>query len=185
MQVICGQRQYLHDGWTFGQARSLNRYPAKVPGVVHTDLLANNLIEDPYYRLNERSVQWVDKEDWIYENQFEVSDSLIDKDNLTLHFNGLDTYADVYLNDEQILQTDNMFRRWNVDVKPYIKPGTNRLKIYLHSPLKIDIKKWEELPYQYPAPNDQSENGGLFDRKLSVFARKAGYHYGWDWGPGL
>ena len=41
----------------------------------------------------------------------------------------------------------------------------------------------EASPYTYPAVNDQSENGGIGDKKVSVFTRKAGYHYGWDWGP--
>ena len=59
-------RQYLHEGWNFRQARGTNWYAATVPGTVHTDLMDNKLIDDPFYRLNERGVQWVDKEDWIY-----------------------------------------------------------------------------------------------------------------------
>lgn len=38
----------------------------KNSGVVHTDLLRQGLIDDPYIGLNERKVQWVDKEDWVY-----------------------------------------------------------------------------------------------------------------------
>ena len=30
---------------------------ATVPGTVHTDLMDNKLIDDPFYRLNERGVQ--------------------------------------------------------------------------------------------------------------------------------
>lgn len=78
-----------------------------------------------------------------------------------------------------------MFREWQADIKKYLRPGENTLRIYFHSPLKIDIPKWDSLPFQYEAGNDQSENGGVFDKKVSVFARKAGYHYGWDWGPRL
>lgn len=51
----------LNSGWRFRQWRLNNWYPATVPGVVHTDLIANKIIEDPFFRLNERSVQWVDK----------------------------------------------------------------------------------------------------------------------------
>ena len=107
------------------------------------------------------------------------------KNTIDLVFKGLDTYADVYLNDSLILKADNLFIEWKIDAKPFLNTQNNKLKIYFHSPIKIDLPKWEKLPYQYPASNDQSENGGIFDRKVSVFARKAGYHYGWDWGPRL
>ena len=60
------QRQMLHEGWQFKQERGTNWYPATVPGVVQTDLMANEIIEDPFFRLNERGVQWIDKEDWAY-----------------------------------------------------------------------------------------------------------------------
>lgn len=178
-------RKELNEGWKFRQARLTNWYPAHVPGVVHTDLLANGIIEDPFFRLNERGLQWIDKEDWIYETRFTLSPEMEAKQNIRLDFKGLDTYADVYLNDRKILSADNMFRQWQVDIKEHLQPGENTLKIYFHSPLKIDIPQWDSLPFQYEAGNDQSENGGVFDKKVSVFARKAGYHYGWDWGPRL
>ncbi len=175
----------LHEGWKFRQARLTNWYPATVPGVVHTDLLQNKIIEDPFFRLNERGLQWIDKEDWVYETCFTLATDMMRKENMELVFEGLDTYADVYLNDECILKADNMFRRWSIPVRQYIREENNILKVYFHSPVKIDVPKWDALPYQYPASNDQSENGGLFNKKISIFARKAGYHYGWDWGPRL
>ncbi len=184
-QVTAQPIQYLHDGWTFGQSRLPNRYPAVVPGVVHTDLMRQGLIDNPFIGLNERKVQWVDKEDWIYETTFRVADSLKSCDFIDLCFDGLDTYTDVYLNDVKILEADNMFRRWSVNVKSALKDGDNVLRVYFHSPIKVDMPKWEKHPHLYGASNDQSENGGLLDRKLSVYARKAGYHYGWDWGPRL
>ena len=175
----------LHEGWKFRQARLTNWYPATVPGVVHTDLLQNKIIEDPFFRLNERGLQWIDKEDWVYETCFTLAADMMRKENMELVFEGLDTYADVYLNDECILKADNMFRRWSIPVRQYIREENNILKVYFHSPVKIDVPKWDALSYQYPASNDQSENGGLFNKKISIFARKAGYHYGWDWGPRL
>lgn len=175
----------LHEGWKFRQARLTNWYPATVPGVVHMDLLQNKIIEDPFFRLNERGLQWIDKEDWVYETCFTLAADMMRKENMELVFEGLDTYADVYLNDECILKADNMFRRWSIPVRQYIREENNILKVYFHSPVKMDVPKWDALPYQYPASNDQSENGGLFNKKISIFARKAGYHYGWDWGPRL
>lgn len=173
----------INTGWKFRQARLTNWYPATVPGVVHTDLLANKIIEDPFFRLNERGQQWIDKEDWMYETNFDVDSETINKSNIILHFYGLDTYADVYLNGELVLKADNMFREWKVDIKEKVKPIDNQLHIYFHSPIKIDMPKFNALPYRYQTGPDQSQQGGIFDKTLSNFARKAGYHYGWDWGP--
>lgn len=178
-------KQEINQGWTFKQVRGNNWYPATVPGVVHTDLMANKIIEDPFYRLNERGVQWVDKEDWEYKTSLSVNPQLFNKQNIELDFKGLDTYADVYLNDSLILKTNNMFREWTVNVKGLLKKENNTLRIYFHSPIKMDIPQFDALKYPLEAGNDQSENGGIFDKKVSVFARKAGYHYGWDWGPRL
>ncbi len=175
----------LHSGWRFRQARLTNWYPATVPGVVHTDLMSNGIIEDPFFRLNERGLQWIDKEDWIYETEFDLPAEIFAKENIFISFDGLDTYADVYLNDEKILIADNMFRRWSVDIKGAVKEKGNLLRVYFHSPVKVDMPKFDSLPFRYNADNDQSENGGLLDKKISIFARKAGYHYGWDWGPRL
>ena len=145
----------------------------------------NKIIEDPFFRLNERSMQWIDKEDWVYQTTFHLTPEMMERQNIELVFKGLDTYADVYLNEKKILEANNMFREWRVVIKPHLEAGENVLKIYFHSPIKVDIPKWDALPYQYEASNDQSENGGVFNKKVSVFARKAGYHYGWDWGPRL
>ncbi len=175
----------IHTNWKFKQGRLNNWYPATVPGVVHTDLMNNGIIEDPFFRLNERGVQWIDKEDWIYETTFDLEPAIFAGNHIRILFKGLDTYADVFLNDTLIITANNMFREWKADIKTLVKEKGNRLRVYFHSPIKKDLPKWEALPFQYEAVNDQSQNGGLFNKKVSVFARKAGYHYGWDWGPRL
>lgn len=89
--------------------------PATVPGTVHTDLLANGKIEDPFYRMNELRLQWIDKKDWEYRTEFIVSEEIGKKVNQRITFTGVDTYADVYLNGEKLGNTDNMFRTWRFD----------------------------------------------------------------------
>lgn len=175
----------LHDNWRFRQGRSEIWYPATVPGTVHTDLMANEIIEDPFFRLNERGVQWVDKEDWMYETTFTASALEVAAENQQIVFYGLDTYADVYLNHEPILKADNMHRTWKCDVKGKLRQGENLLEVYLNSPIKVDLPKYDKFDYKFNTGPDQSQNGGIFDKTLSIFARKAGYHYGWDWGPRL
>ena len=174
----------LNTNWRFKQHHLNNWYPATVPGTVHTDLIANEIIEDPFFRLNERSVQWVDKEDWMYETHFDAKE-VINKTNIRLHFMGLDTYADVYLNGEKLFSGDNMFREWKIDIKGKVKETDNKLEVFFNSPIKVDIPKFDSYPYRYQTGPDQSQQGGIFNKTLSPFARKAGYHYGWDWGPRL
>ncbi len=176
-------RKEMNEGWTFRRAWLPNWYPATVPGVVQTDLLANELIEDPFFRLNERDLQWIDKADWMYKTTFDVPRDMFEKDNIRIVFKGLDTYGNVYLNGGGILSANNMFREWKADIKPALKEKGNELEVYFHSPIKTDIPKFDALPFQYRTGPDQSEHGGIFEKRVSIFTRKAGYHYGWDWGP--
>jgi beta-mannosidase len=177
----------INEGWTFRQAGEAEWLPATVPGTVHTDLMANGIIEDPYYRLNEHDVQWVDKVDWEYKTTFNVDGAFSGKDRMELDFKGLDTYADVFVNGDQVLQADNMFREWKADVKKVLKEGENELRIVLRSPITEGIKKYDAQGYVIPvSDNDLAEIGKVEDgKKVSVYTRKAGYHFGWDWGPRL
>ncbi len=172
----------IKDGWQFSQAGMNQWKPAQVPGTVHTDLLNNQLIPDTFYRTNEKDLQWIDKVNWEYKTFFEIPAEILRSNNIQLIFNGLDTYADVYLNEMPLFSADNMFRIWRVDVKPYLKQK-NILKIYFHSPVIRGLQKLERHGYLLPAANDQSENGGLGPNAVGVFTRKAPYSFGWDWGP--
>ncbi len=176
----------INENWSFREAGNSNWLDAKVPGCVHTDLLDNGIIDDPFYRLNEYDVQWIDKKDWEYQTTFNVDKKILEKDVVELEFKGLDTYANIYLNNQLVISTNNMFISWVVSCKNYLKQGPNTLKIVFHSPIKIGLEKRDDLGYYLPgAENDQSQLGGLGDKKVSVFTRKAGYHFGWDWGPRL
>lgn len=169
----------LHDNWEFKQAGTKEWKPAEVPGVVHTDLLRHGLIPHPWKGTNEQKVQWIEQEDWVYQTTFNLKSSQLKRDGLDLVFEGLDTYAEVKLNDKLILEANNMFRTWRVNVKELLNKGQNNLEIRFKSPIKENVPKLEALGYELPAGSETVEN------KVSPFTRKAPYHFGWDWGPRL
>lgn len=173
----------LTAGWSFRRSGDADWLPATVPGTVHTDLLANGKIPDPFYRTNERDLQWIDKTDWEYRTALDIGADVLAQAHIELVFFGLDTYAEVYVNEACVLQADNMFRTWTADIKAHVQAGRNELRIVLRSPVQEGLKQLDALGYNPPAVDDWSEIGGLGDKKIGMFTRKAGYHYGWDWGP--
>ncbi len=177
----------LDSKWVMHQVGQEQNYPAEVPGTVHTDLLANGIIEDPFYRINEHGLQWIDKESWVYETTFRLSQDIINKDHIALVFEGLDTYAHIFFNDSLMLSTDNMFREYRIDIKPLAKRQSNTLKIRFDSPIMRGIEQFDKTTHNVTvSANDQAELGEVPDgKRVSAFVRKPGYHFGWDWGPRL
>ncbi|MCB2221264.1 MAG: glycoside hydrolase family 2 protein [Bacteroidetes bacterium] len=158
----------LDSNWYFKNDTSQTWLIATVPGSVHTDLLSNDVIPDPFFGENEKQLQWIGEINWSYKTTF-TADDVLENDHVELVFDGLDTYAEVYLNDSLILEADNMFRQWTVEVKDQLNKGENELLVKFTAPEKIERKKAAELPYHLP--------------DSSGFTRKAPYQYGWDWGP--
>lgn len=171
----------LTSNWEFSEAGADNSYPAAVPGCIHTDLLNNKLIPDPFFGTNESDLQWIGKKDWIYRTTFDASPSLLKEDQVQLVFKGLDTYAEVFLNDSLILSADNMFREWKVPVKGLLKLSGNTLEVLFKNVFEVNLPKWQKAPFRLIAfpNNDQS------DTMIAMYSRKAQFHYGWDWGPRL
>lgn len=160
----------LNKNWQFKNQKESKWYKATVPGTVHTDLLANKLIPDPFYRDNESKLQWIDKADWEYRTAFNVDAAVFAKKNIELVFDGLDTYAAVFLNGKLVLQADNMFRGWTVDVKALLKRQNNILLIkFTSAQNKVDSIAKARLPLVLPDNN-------------RVYVRKAQFQFGWDWG---
>ncbi|WP_461597488.1 beta-mannosidase [Winogradskyella sp.] len=161
----------LDENWQFKKVSDSVWHSASVPGNMFSDLLQHQLIEDPFIGNNEENVQWVSETDWEYKTIFSLDEDLLEKKHFELSFEGLDTYASVYLNDSLILKTNNAFRKWEVDVKPYLKVD-NELRLVFESTSKYEAKAQEKLPYELP----EGER---------IFTRKAQFQYGWDWGPKL
>jgi beta-mannosidase len=178
----------LNSGWQFRAVANTNQadvkewHPAKVPGVVHTDLLDNKLIPDPFDKDNEFHLQWIGLADWEYQTTFQVDAAALAHEHLDLVFAGLDTFADVYLNDQSILHADNMFRTWRVPAKTLLKPGANTLRIEFHSAVEHMLPYVKSLPYVLPSISTHNF-GNEENIATAPYTRKAPYQYGWDWGP--
>lgn len=166
----------LHSDWTFCQVGDTLWNDAKVPGTIHQDLLNHNRIPNPFYGMNEEAVQWVENEDWMYRTSFVVTEEQLNRDAAVLELDGLDTYADVFLNGALILRSDNMFVGHKVPVKSVLRKGENSLLIRFRSAVKEALPQWETNGFDYPADNDHSS------KRVSIYTRKAPYSYGWDWG---
>lgn len=153
--------------------RSLQKWmKATVPGTVHTDLLALKKIPDPYYRMNELDLQWIDLVSWIYRREFSVDSEFLSADKVELVAEGLDTYVNIKINGTAVAETDNMFVTHRIDAKDMLLVGENVIEILFDSPT-LRARALEE---QY------GKHLAAFDSRR-VYVRKAQYSFGWDWGP--
>ncbi len=179
--------QTLHTGWHVREGERplvpvhnlLPPIPAQVPGHVHLDLMRAGVIPNPFERMHERDVAWVDHSDWIYETTFPLATA--PAGSLYLRFEGLDTIADISLNGVLLGRTDNMYMPHEFDVTQQVETGDNHLQITFQSARRVGMERWQAwqesgsdtLPYHWDNWNERA------------FVRKAQYMYGWDWGPVL
>jgi beta-mannosidase len=191
-QAVTAQitRISLNNGWEFheynGSTPNMGEWrTAVVPGLVHTDLLAHQLIPDPFYRDNESKVQWVSDAEWEYRRTITVDEALLKHKHIDLVFEGLNTTADVSLNGKLILQADNMFREWRADIKPYLKSGNNIISIVFHR-LRPEIARLQKA---HPEESEGADTSALAkmlaENGKRSYVRKAAYEGGWDWGPNM
>ena len=94
----------LHSDWQFKKVSDSVWKFATVPGNVFSDLLESKLIDHPFIGNNEHQLQWVSETDWEYKTTFLVDSRTLQNQHIELNFEGLDTYASVFLNDSLILK---------------------------------------------------------------------------------
>ena len=140
---------------------------AQVPGHVHQDLLATGHIRDPFWRDQALECQWVEDWDWHYARDFVVPPDFPIRGAM-IECDGLDTFAEVRLNGEEVWASGNMFIPYRMGVWGDLKPGVNHIEITLRSTS-------EELREE---PRD-----GFFAcfAPERVFARRMQCGFGWDW----
>ena len=174
--------------WTLQQVGQSEKLPAQVPGDHYSDLLRAGKIPDPYYRDNNKAVQWAAQTGWIYRTTFEATPQQLAMKTVELVCHGLDTFATVTLNGTVLGSTNNMFRTWVYDVKQALKPGSNDLEIQFQPvPDQAQTNAWSEA-YLKMHPNvlpddvqQQSKVRASMHNRSWGWIRKAPYQWGWDW----
>ncbi|PVH82573.1 glycoside hydrolase family 2 protein, partial [Cadophora sp. DSE1049] len=144
------------------------------PSVVQLELLHNGLIQDPNIGENEHAAQWPGLVDWEYRCFFPSPLWLSAFHNIELVFDGLDTFATVSVNGQEILTSDNMFLPHPINVQDVIKPPEeiNEMTILFECPWKKGV----ELENRYGVRKAPSGT----PKRMHI--RKAQCHWGWDFG---
>lgn len=165
----------LHDGWRMRSTEWKEWIPARVPGDLYSDLFAAGRIGDPYFRDNELIALAFAEKEYIYETTFAVAPEILQKDVCLLRFEGIDTLADIFLNETKIASVNNMHRTWEFSVKDHLAESGNHLRIIFHSPTAYIRERYRE----------KRLDGTSDAMRGFPYLRKAHYMFGWDWGPRL
>lgn len=147
--------------------RGLTAIVGTVPGNFELDMQAAGLITDVFFGTEVFKLQQLENRHLWYCREFEYDCD--DTDNVILNFEGIDTFADIYLNGEKIGSSDNMLIACSFPAEG-IKNGTNELMVHI-KPTCIEARKYNFdfdvntcLKYNYP----------------SLMTRKAAHSFGWD-----
>jgi beta-mannosidase len=174
------RRRELADGWVVGLGGPPSagtpphllgrRYPATVPGCIHTDLMAAGVIPDPVLDENEVTTAWVGRQDWDYRHELWWRPDGSTRQELV--FDGLDTAAEIWLGGHRLGRTADMHRSYRFDVTGSLHDGSNPLSIRFESAWTYAERTQARLgarPGAYAAPYNM--------------IRKMASSFGWDWGP--
>ncbi len=167
--------QSLGGPWDFRQSGTEEWLDARVPGGVHTDLMAAGRIPDPFLGDEELRVQWVAEQDWEYRRTFRAGAAVAAQKRLALVFDGLDTLAEIRLNGKLVGKADNMFRTWRWDVTGRVVAGDNEITVLFGSAVRRGAER--DAVRRLDRPKETLPGG--------PYLRKAPCHFGWDWGPKL
>jgi len=170
--------QKIHDNWKMRKSgeRDSSLIDAQVPGSVYSDLLRNKKMEDPFWRDNEDAAFALMENDFEYFCEFPVSQKMLNMDRILLRCEGLDTLADISINNFNIASCDNMHRVWEIALdKKILKKEKNIIKIIFRSSVKFVSQEYKKI----------KADGSSHCLEGFPHIRKAHCMFGWDWGPRL
>ena len=166
-------RVYADNPEDFRKLPEIKTIQATVPGNAEIDLLNAKLIKDPMVGDNVFELRKYESYQWMYSRTFPTP-KLEDGQRAILNLQGVDTLADVYVNNRLVGRPENMFIEHKFDITDYLsKIGTNTIDIIIRS-APIESKKYNPV-----------FGGGRDTRSEYMHVRKAASGYGWDIHPRL
>lgn len=146
------------------------------PGDIQSAILKANPDFDPYYRDNELKFQVPGQTYWTCTRSFYVAKKMLSNHQF-IELDGIDTFADIYINNVLVGHTENFFRLWRFDVTGILHEGENKIQIKFTPSEAIAIEEAKKIPYPIPCSiyDVTSPNRNL--------VRKTQCQAGWDWGP--
>ncbi|XP_068043584.1 beta-mannosidase isoform X2 [Anomalospiza imberbis] len=170
----------LRGSWRLRSGNGSVSLRAEVPGCVHTALLCRGLIQDPYYRFNDVMYRWISLDNWTYSRTFKTPFDIRKWQKVNLVFEGVDTVAQILLNNVTLGRTDNMFNRYSFDITSVIQE-VNLVEVRFLSAISYAAEqsrchKAHGIPPACPPPVQKGECHVNFIRKEQC-------SFSWDWGP--
>lgn len=163
----------LNGQWNMTRVATGDEYIVNIPSDNYTQLLELGVIPDPYYKDNEKLVEWVGREDWSYEKAFILTENDLNNRKILLVCKALDTLCEIYINNRLIGKGENAQLKYEFDIKSFVKAGENTIKIKFIAPVPFA----EKLQAEKPLPKNFNGTDGI------AYIRKPHCHFGWDWGP--
>lgn len=165
----------LNQNWTMRERGGSIFYHADVPAMAANTLYEHGAIEDPYYGENEWKTYEELKKDYEFTNTFLMTEEFLQGDELILRCEGLDTVADIFINEIPVASVSDMHRTYEFPIMPYVRQGENTIRILFKSAIAHALEQHKKEPYY--TTSDTVDGFCL--------VRKAHSTYGWDWGPKL
>ena len=151
--------------------------PCTLPGDIHSALLEQGLIHDPYWGTNELDIQWVGHHDWILSKTCIVTQDQLSSGQAVITLTMADTIITLSVNSKRAGSCNNQFRRFRFNLSHLLVVGENTITLEFTSAENEAIREAEKL--SYPIPYSVYP----VSAKHRNLVRKTQCHSGWDWGP--
>ncbi|RWS27866.1 beta-mannosidase-like protein, partial [Leptotrombidium deliense] len=158
------------------------RISAQVPGGIYTDLYHGKVLKSLLKEDDDTKNRWVAYDTWTFQKHFMIPSGFRTKRGVYLTAHGIDTVSEIFLNGQLIGKTENMFVRYQFDMKPFLLNGSNVITVKFTSPVLYGKKKHDEQLKKYPIPPVCAPDVQHGECHVN-YLRKMQCSFSWDWGP--